>query len=253
MKLNYKTTLKNSLVPPIKKRRGYSWVTHISILIIVSISMLSLSCAGKKTIDTTPVRPPMPNNYVVMHSGDEVEIKFAYSPEFNEIQRIRPDGKLMLLLLGEVEAAGKTPEGLRKELIPLYTKHLSHPDLTITIRESVSQRVYVGGSVDNPGALPHYSNLSALDAIMESGGFVFPAAKANNVIVIRFKDGKRQVYSLNLKDVILGKAYNDPFYLEPHDIVYVPRTTISKVARWVDENFWDIFQIRYGIVYDLSD
>ena len=117
---------------------------------------------------------PMPAkvNRVVLAQGDQVEIKFAYSPEFNEMQTIRPDGKLELLLVGEIDAAGKTPSDLRDELTSLYSEHLAHPELAVMTRLSLNQRIYVGGAVRTPGVMEMHGTLTAMEAIMESGGFL---------------------------------------------------------------------------------
>jgi len=76
---------------------------------------------------------------------------------------------------------------------------------------------------------------NVLEAIMQAGGFIFPEAETRNVVVIRHIDGQRYAYAVNLEPALKGRR-SEPFYLEPQDIVYVPRTKITEVGQWVDQH-----------------
>jgi len=171
---------------------------------------------------------------VTLGPGDGVDIKFFYNPELNDSQTVRPDGKIALQLVGEVTAQGKTPAELRDELKNLYAPQLKNPEVVVIVRALVDRRVYVGGEVKTPGLLPLPGRLTALEAIMQAGGFDPKTACVSNVVVIRHKDGKRYGGTINFKEALQGRNGN-PFYLEPNDIVYVPRSTIAKVNLWIDQ------------------
>lgn len=180
-----------------------------------------------------PSAPPI--TQVFLSPGDEIEVKFAYAEQFNEMQIIRPDGKIELLFVGEVAAAGKTPAALRQELITEFAKHLKHPQLAVIVRTFNEHRVYVGGMVNEPGVVPMPSRMTALEAIMQAGGFDFERAKTTNVIVIRHDhEGARRGYALDLKPSLEG-AVASAFYLQPQDIVFVPRTTITKLNQFMEQ------------------
>ena len=85
------------------------------------------------------------------------------------------------------------------------------------------------GIFDMPGAM------TALEAIMQAGGFDMRKAEPRNVIVIRYRTEQRYAYKLNLESATKGDE-TEPFYLEPKDIVYVPRTKIAKLGQWVDQH-----------------
>jgi len=172
---------------------------------------------------------------VVLKSGDEIEVKFYYTPELDITQTVRPDGKISLQLIGEIDVRGKSPSGLRKELLKLYMPHLKKPEIAVIVRFMVSRRVYVGGQVITPGVIDMPAEIDVLEAIMESGGFILPEAEFKNVIVIRHLDGQRYAYSVDLGDALKGKG-SQPFYLQPQDIVYVPRTKITRAGQWVDQH-----------------
>lgn len=228
-----------------------------SSALLIFLCMLTFCSCGPKTIGMSVADlPPAPATAprTELAPGDQVEIRFAYSPEFNETQVIRPDGKLELLLLGEVDAAGKTPSRLRDELIKRYSEHLAHPELAVITRLSYDRRIYVGGAVNEPGELQLPGRLTAMEAIMQAGGFDFPSAEISNVLVIRLQDGKRRNYALNFNETFAG--IDTLFPLEPRDIVYVPKTKIASVADWVDQNLWRIiprFSTGYFWSTDVGD
>ncbi len=176
---------------------------------------------------------------VTFAPGDEIEVKFFYTPELNISQTVRPDGKISLELIREVKAQGKTPAELRDELMRLYDPHLKAPEIAVVARSFYNQRVFVGGQVLRPGEVEMPGPITALEAIMEVGGFDLRAAERKDVIVIRYTRDRRYAYKLDLKKATAGKE-TEPFYLRPKDIVYVPRTTIAKINQWVDQHINNI-------------
>jgi len=172
---------------------------------------------------------------VTLEPGDEIEVKFYYTPELDITQMVRPDGKIALQLIGELEVQGKTPAELRKELLRLYGPHLKNPEVAVIVRSLLNRRVYVGGQVVTPGVIEMPAETDVLEAIMQAGGFILPEAKVENIIVIRHRDNQRYAYSVNLAPALKGDG-SQPFYLQPQDIVYVPRTKITMVNQWVDQH-----------------
>jgi polysaccharide export outer membrane protein len=149
-----------------------------------------------------------------------VKVTFPGSPDLNSVQQIRTDGKIALPLIGEVNAAGLTPDALQKKLMDLYAPQLTTKEVTVEVQSS-SFPVYVTGAVLRPGKITSNHPITALEAIMEAGGFNYTTANLKNVTVIRQEGNQTTNYVLNLKRVIEGKA-SEPFYLKPADIIYVP-------------------------------
>ena len=175
----------------------------------------------------------MPKEYT-FSPGDTIDVKFFYTPELNEAQDVRPDGKIALQIIGEVTAAGKTPAQLRWLLEKLYDSHLKDPEIPVVVRSFSNQLVYVVGQVMRPGTIEVSGQITALEAIMEAGGVDFKEAQVKNVVVIRHYEGTRYGYLLNMEPILKGKE-SRPFFLEPKDIVYVPRSEIAKVNQWIDQ------------------
>jgi polysaccharide export outer membrane protein len=125
------------------------------------------------------------------------------------------------LIIGELKVVGFKPSELEKELVKLYSSQLVSKEVSVAV-ESSSFAVYVTGSVLRPGKIVSDRPISVLEAIMEAGGFAGTMANMKAVVVIRKEeDGRTKNYTLNLRLVLEGKE-NEPFYLKPSDIVYVP-------------------------------
>lgn len=157
---------------------------------------------------------------VLLREGDVLRISFSGSPSLDTTQQIRRDGKITLPLVGEVQAAGTTTEALQQNLIKLYAPQLSSTIITVTVASSTFP-VFVTGSVIRPGKIVSDHPITALDAIMEAGGFDYTRANLKAVRVIRHEGDRVQNYTLNLKLVLAGKA-DKQFFLQPSDIVFVP-------------------------------
>jgi protein involved in polysaccharide export with SLBB domain len=152
--------------------------------------------------------------------GDVLRISFPGAPNLDTAQQIRRDGRITLSMVGEVIAAGLTPTELEKELIRLYSSQLLSKEVTVTVISS-SFVVFVTGAVIHPGKIVSNHPISALEAVMEAGGFDNTRADLKAVVVIRQEGGQTKKYSVNLKLVLEGKQ-SEPFFLKPSDIVYVP-------------------------------
>lgn len=206
--------------------------TMPTLLIQAIMIILAAGCAAPKP-NWSPKDHSRPQLTMYLAPGDEIDISFLGAPELNKRQVIRRDGKITLRLIGEVSAAGKTPSALQKELNLLYGPQLQIKETTITVVSPAP--VFVSGSVLTPGRIPMEHPMTALEAIMASGGFDTRTAEVRNVVVIRHSDGRRCGFLINFKPTLEGEK-SAPFYLKPLDIVYVPRTTITKVNQWVDQH-----------------
>ena len=204
---------------------------------IIGVAVLVLVVTGCSSMRpaVTPEQitaDPLPPETLV--PGDEVEVKFFYTPKLDEKQMVRPDGTITLQLLGKVRAQGKTPEELRNDLLRLYAPELKKPKIEVLVRNKSDRKVYVSGEVKTPGNVELKGDLTVLEAIKQAGGFLRPGADTRNVLVVRQKNGKQSGCILNLQKVMEGQE--EPlFFLQPRDVVYVPSTSITKVNDWVEQ------------------
>ena len=212
--------------------------TIFKLLLIFIAGMFSL-CISIGCQSTSAVRPPQkpeqqPVPEITLGAGDVIDIKFYYTPELNDSQTVRPDGRIVLPWVGEIIVSGKTPNELRNELIKLYAPELRRPQIAVIVRSLFDRRIYVGGAVRTPGFILIPGPMTVLEAIMHAGGFNLETAKVNDVVVIRQKDGKYKGISLDFKKALKGKEVQT-FLLGPRDIVYVSRTKITDINQWIDQ------------------
>lgn len=201
--------------------------------VLYILAGLSFSCAAWET-PPGPPPPPLPPPVVNLGPGDAVEVKFLYWPELNTAQEVRPDGRITLELIGEVSAAGLTPEALQKHLLELYGPRLKQPAISVVVRALANQRIYVGGEVRQPGMMPVQGRLTVMEAISMAGGYNKLSARLSDVIVIRQVGDKIYAAKLDLRAAFKGGAA-EPYYLAPRDIVVVPRTRIDAIDQWVSQ------------------
>ncbi len=208
--------------------------------LFVAALLCCLGCSSAPLTDRTPeemAAEPMPP--VTFMPGDEIEFKFYYSPELNDTVTVLPDGTISLQQVGLIVVAGKTPAEVREELINIYGNILKVPEVAVIPRKLYSQRFFIGGEVRNPGMYEIPGKVTLLEAIIQAGGFLLDTAELSSVIVIRQRNGKRYGCAVDLRDALEGKA-GDSFFLQPHDIVWVPRTTIANVDVWVQQHIYKL-------------
>lgn len=202
------------------------------LLPLLLFAVLGCSSTSRLPRSTSAVALPPP--VVTLEPGDVIEIKFRYCPELDQTQSIRPDGKVALELVNEVQAAGLTPDELRRHLLELYAGTLKEPVITVIVREMVNQKVFVGGEVLAPGMIPLVGRMTVLEAIMAAGGYNKHSAQMRNVVVVRRIGDQNHAMAMDLRQA-LERPTSEVFYLAPHDIVFIPRTRIDNVDQWVEQ------------------
>jgi polysaccharide export outer membrane protein len=206
-------------------------LTLVGVFIMFASSCSSSRKQTSVTYDVVSPTDSVTIGDVVLETGDEIEIKFFDTPDLNDRQTIRPDGKISMPIAGEVVAAGKTPSVLTTELTKLFSKELIDPKLTVIVRTFSNRKIFVGGEVVTQGVFPISNQLTVYEGVLLAGGFNSKSAKLKNVLVIRKGTTKRQVFTFDLRQ----PENLEQFYLQPRDILYVPKKAIIKVDDWVDQ------------------
>ena len=174
------------------------------------------------------IRPP-----VYLTPGDVISIEFLYWPELDVEQQIRPDGKITLELIGHIDVSGMTVSEMDKHLHEIYADKIKEPQISTVVVSFGNRRAYIGGEVTNPGYIELTDQMTALEAVMSTGGFDKRSANLEDIVVIRHIDGERYAKLLNFNLPLSDP--NADLLLAPRDIIYVSRTTIDEVNQWVDQ------------------
>jgi len=152
---------------------------------------------------------------------DVLRIDVWKEPDISRTIPVRPDGKISLPLLNDVQAAGMTSMQLANSLRDSLSKYLTNPQVTVTVTEINSRRVYITGEVVRAGALPLLPNMTVLQALSSAGGFT-QFAKLKNIYVLRTEDGKQTKHPFNYKEVVKGNLPEQNILLQPGDTIVVP-------------------------------
>ena len=134
---------------------------------------------------------------------------------------VRPDGKISLPLLNDVQAAGLSPLELSNVISEGLKKYMNNPQVTVTVLDINSRRVYVMGEVSRPGAFPLLPNMTVLQALGSAGAFT-QFARTKGIYVLRTEGGKQVKYPFNYKDVIKGNHPEQNIELRSGDTIVVP-------------------------------
>jgi polysaccharide export outer membrane protein len=161
----------------------------------------------------------IPPGYVI-GSDDLLTIRFWADAQLSADVVVRPDGKISLPLLDDVQAAGLTPEQLNSTLEKAASRYISEPDATVIVREVRSRKVYVLGQVARPSPVPLNTEMNVLQILTAAGGLLEYADKSN-IIILRVENGRERRLKFNYNDVVKGKNVQQNILLQPGDTVIV--------------------------------
>jgi len=160
-----------------------------------------------------------PNKYSI-GAEDILFVRVWREPDFTQTVAVRPDGKITMPLIGDVQAAGLTPLQLTKDLTEKLGQYVNRPDVTITVEQVRSKKYYIDGGVNRPGEYPLVTPTRIYEALSKAGGFT-EFANRKKVKIIR-NEGK-QVFKFNWNDVSKGKHLEQNVFIENGDHIYVPQ------------------------------
>lgn len=155
----------------------------------------------------------------VIGAEDELSINVFENSGFNvSLETVRPDGKITMPLIGELDAAGKTPEQLKAEITDvLATNYMNMPPhVSVIVVRVLSKNYYLNGEVNKPGKYPLVVPTTVMQALVNAGGFRDFANKKN----IRIQRGT-QFFKFNYNEVSKGKKLEQNIFLQPDDHIYV--------------------------------
>lgn len=169
------------------------------------------------------VRPAdlaVPGNYVI-GTDDLLGIVYWRDKEMSTDARVRPDGRISIPLINELQAAGLTPEQLQQKIVEESKKYIEDASVTIVVREIHSLRVFITGEVNKPGPYPITSATTVMQLISLAGG-LREYANAKNIMIMRKEGDKQTSLKFNYKEVAAGKNLKQNVELRAGDTVVVP-------------------------------
>jgi polysaccharide export outer membrane protein len=190
----------------------------------IAAALLVLLCgaASAQTVTTVTRTEKDPPNAYAIGLGDVLEISVWKNPELSATVPVRPDGRISVPLLGDVQAAGMTPLALKATLTDGYKEYVTAPGVSVVVKEIHSRKIYVTGEVAHPGTFDLEPRGKLMQALALAGGLT-PYAKGRVVVLRDGRDGRQERrYEIDLKSIINGRRPEDNLLLQPGDTLVVP-------------------------------
>jgi polysaccharide export outer membrane protein len=181
--------------------------------------------------------PPQQGRYQ-LRNGDTLDLTFVYVPEFNQSVTIQPDGYVTLKGVGEVRAGGLTLPELKKSVEAKYTGILREPDVSIEIKDFEKPFFLAQGEVLKPGKYELRSDIKLSEAVAIAGGMSSSAKHSQVLLFRRGKGDQVDVKEIDLKRVLSGKDLERDVRIQAGDMIFVPKSRISKVKEYATMVYW---------------
>jgi polysaccharide export outer membrane protein len=188
-------------------------------LIVVALTVC-FACAAMASERASGTATRVPLRDYLIGPGDILEISVWKEEALTKSMSVLPDGKISFPLIGEVVAAGRTVEQLKKEIETRLVRFVPDPVLSVGVQQINSLVVYVIGRVNNPGRFDLNTNINVLQALAMAGG-LDSYAKRDQVRIFRSIKDKVQIYTFDYDDVSAGKNLRQNITLMRGDVVLV--------------------------------
>lgn len=182
--------------------------------------------------------------------GDEVEIKLPYHAAFNDRVTVGPDGHFTLPLVGDTAAEGRTTVDLARELDLRYGNEFRDPRVQVAIRAYASERVFVGGEVNNAGVYNVPGRVGVLEVLTMANGLMDTAQSHKIVLIRRSPSGRPMMKVIDLSGFVAGAS--EDVRIHPFDIIFVPKTQIAEVDQFVDQFITRVVPFQRNFNYTLG-
>lgn len=189
----------------------------------VAAVLLASSMAFAQGVSTPPTSSASTNvataDYVI-GPLDSLSINVWKEPDLTATLPVRPDGKISMPLLDDVQAAGLTPTQLAQSLTEKLKKFVADPRVTVVVAAINSKRVYLVGEVSHSGPTPMTPNMTVLQALSSAGLTQF--ANTKKIYVLRTVNGRQEKMPVDYRKLVKGEDISHNYVLQPGDTIVVP-------------------------------
>ena len=202
--------------------KGFRWLG------ISTVALMAVGCtlfdAGISQQPESQSEPSAPEDYRI-GVDDRVQVSVWRNPELTVIAPVRPDGKISVPIIGDIQAGGQTANQVAENVKKRLAEYIREPNVAVIITELRSHefltRVRVTGAVRTPRSMPHRQGMTVLDAVLEAGG-VNEFASANRAKLYRKVKDKNEVFEVSLGDILTKGRLETNLVLRPGDVITVP-------------------------------
>jgi polysaccharide export outer membrane protein len=171
-----------------------------------------------------------------LSKSDIMDVSFTFSPDFNQILTVQPDGFVALKGAGTLLAEGLTVPAMQQAVATAYRGFLHEPEVTVTLKDFDKPYFLASGEVARPGKYELRGDLTVNEAVAIAGGFTQQARHSQVVLFRRISTNVAESHVLDLKKMLDGKDLREDLHLQPGDFIYVPQSRVSKIHRYIPTN-----------------
>jgi len=199
------------------------YAAHFAAVVVLSVAPTAAQTPASPSFashDGATAAPVVPSDFV-FGPDDVVSVLFWRDKDMSADVTVRPDGRISLPLINDIQAAGLTPEQLRRAITDASAKYLDDPTVTVIVKAINSRKVFITGMVAKPGDYSIPGRTTVLQLIAMAGG-LHEFADSKNITINRYDNGRQTTLRFNYKDVSKGKNLRQNIELKPGDTVIVP-------------------------------
>ena len=168
-----------------------------------------------------------------VEDGDVIDLKFPFTPAFDQSVTVQPDGYITLQQVGDIHVAGETIPDIRANLQKAYANVLRDPVISITLKQFENPYFMALGQVTHPGKYDLRGDTTVAEGVTMAGGFTNAAKDSQVLLFRRVSDNWASVEKLDIKHMLRSGNLSEDLHLQPGDMIYVPQNAISKIKPYI--------------------
>lgn len=194
--------------------------------VLMLLAALVSACATRGGLETSGPGDKVSVPQYIIGPGDTVNIFVWGNNELSATVPVRPDGRITTPLVEDVQASGKTPSQLAREMESHLQRYIKNPVVTVIVTNFVgrfSEQIRVVGEATQPQAIPYRERMTLLDVMIQVGGLT-EFASGNRARIVRNVDGKQKEFRVRLNDLIRDGDISANVLMQPGDILIIPES-----------------------------
>jgi polysaccharide biosynthesis/export protein len=199
---------------------GSNRVAFAGIGLVVVLLLGGAAAQSPSTAKPAAAAVDVPSDYII-GPEDVLSVVYWFEKDLSTDVSVRPDGKISMPLLNDIQAAGLTPSQLRQRLFEESKRFVQDPNVSVVVKQINSRKAFITGEITKPGPYPLISPTTVLQLIAMAGGLK-DYARSKNIIIVRNENGQTMTFPFNYKEVVTGKKLQQNIELRPGDTVIVP-------------------------------
>jgi polysaccharide biosynthesis/export protein len=216
-------------------------MSRVELRLLALLPLLIPACVRSQTTSPVPQSPSAPALAIRqgpadyrLHLSDKIEIQMPFSPQYNEITTVQPDGRISLHEVEPVRVLGKTLPEAEALIAEAYRGILNKPVVSVLLQEFLKPSFYASGEVGRPGRYEILSDITLIQALSEAGGLLNERARKKEIVVFRPQgNGTYESKVIDAKQLLEAKGPEEDYAILPGDVIWVPQNRMSKIQRYI--------------------